>query len=90
MANNEVTAKSVFSKVITLFKGNKGFTGEVLDALEKATTASAAAIRGFGLETRVLLACDVSGSMQTPISPKSKILLYDIGLILAIASSIEM
>jgi 60 kDa SS-A/Ro ribonucleoprotein len=31
----------------------------------------------------VLIACDVSGSMQTPISANSKILLYDIALMLA-------
>ena len=67
-----------------LFKGqNKGYTGELLDALEKAVQASAANIKGFGYETRVLLACDVSGSMQTPVSAKSKILLYDVGLMLA-------
>jgi len=29
------------------------------------------------------LACDVSGSMQTPVSAKSKVLLYDVGLMLA-------
>jgi 60 kDa SS-A/Ro ribonucleoprotein len=63
--------------------GNKGYTGELLDALEKAVQASAANIRGFDHDTRVLLACDVSGSMQKPISAKSKVLLYDIGLMLA-------
>jgi hypothetical protein len=63
--------------------GNKGYTGELLDALEKAVQASAANIRGFDENTRVLLACDVSGSMQKPISAKSKVLLYDIGLMLA-------
>ncbi len=62
---------------------NKGYTGELLGALEKAVQASAANIKGFGHETRVLLACDVSGSMQTPVSAKSKILLYDVGLMLA-------
>ncbi|MEO3406380.1 TROVE domain-containing protein [Mucilaginibacter sp. CAU 1740] len=63
--------------------GNKGYTGELLDALEKAVQASAANIRGFDENTRVLLACDVSGSMQKPISANSKVLLYDIGLMLA-------
>jgi 60 kDa SS-A/Ro ribonucleoprotein len=62
---------------------NKGYTGELLDALEKAVQASAVNIKGFDHETRVLLACDVSGSMQTPVSGKSKILLYDVGLMLA-------
>ncbi len=64
-------------------RGNKGYTGELLEALEIAVQASAANIKGFDHETRVLLACDVSGSMQTPVSAKSKILLYDVGLMLA-------
>ncbi|HTJ50336.1 MAG TPA: TROVE domain-containing protein [Cyclobacteriaceae bacterium] len=55
----------------------------VLDALEQAVAHSAANIRGFGRDTSVLIACDVSGSMQKPISDKSKILNYDIGLMLA-------
>lgn len=62
---------------------NYGFTGELLDALENAVRATAASIKGFDYDTRVLLACDVSGSMQTPVSAKSQILLYDIGLMLA-------
>lgn len=63
--------------------GNKGYAGELLDTLEKAVKASAANIKGFDESTRVLLACDVSGSMQTPVSAKSKVLLYDAGLMLA-------
>jgi 60 kDa SS-A/Ro ribonucleoprotein len=55
----------------------------VLDALEKAVEQSAMNIRGFGSETSVLIACDVSGSMQKAISAKSKVLNYDIGLMLA-------
>lgn len=38
---------------------------------------------GFGKDTSVLLACDVSGSMQMPVSAKSSIMLYDVGLVLA-------
>jgi len=80
----KVPAQNLVKKLTTLMQGqNKGYTGELLDALEKAIQASAANIKGFGYETRVLLACDVSGSMQTPISAKSKILLYDVGLMLA-------
>ncbi|MGZ4007008.1 MAG: TROVE domain-containing protein, partial [Mucilaginibacter sp.] len=79
-----VPAQSVIKKLTALMQGqNKGYTGELLDALEKAVQASAANIKGFDCNTRVLLACDVSGSMQTPISAKSKVLLYDIGLMLA-------
>lgn len=70
-------------KLSAMLLGNKGYTGTLLDALEKAVQASAANIKGFDYETRVLLACDVSGSMQTPVSAKSKILLYDVGLMLA-------
>jgi len=75
--------KGLTKKLSALLLGNKGYTGELLDALEKAVQASAANIKGFDHNTRVLLACDVSGSMQTPVSAKSKVLLYDIGLMLA-------
>ena len=51
-------------------------------ALEKAVKASVANLKGFGDETRVLIASDVSGSMQQPISPKSQVMQYDIGLLL--------
>lgn len=54
----------------------------ILDALEDAVMASAQNIRGFDVNTSVVIACDVSGSMQKNISPKSKIMLYDIGLML--------
>ena len=78
-------AKGIVQKIGEVFSvnKNKGYTGELLDALEKAVQASAANIQGFDHNTRVLLACDVSGSMQTPVSAKSKILLYDVGLMLA-------
>nr|WP_294948431.1 TROVE domain-containing protein [uncultured Mucilaginibacter sp.] len=74
--------KSLTKKLGAVLLGNNGYTGQLLDALENAVKASAANIKGFGYETRVLLACDVSGSMQTPVSAKSKILLYDLGLML--------
>jgi 60 kDa SS-A/Ro ribonucleoprotein len=54
----------------------------VLNALETAVIASARNIKGFNEATRVLIACDVSGSMQKPVSAKSKVLLFDIGLML--------
>jgi 60 kDa SS-A/Ro ribonucleoprotein len=75
--------KGLTKKLSALVLGSKGYTGQLLDALEKAVQASAANIKGFDAETRVLLACDVSGSMQMPVSAKSKILLYDVGLMLA-------
>ena len=58
-------------------------TAAVLTALENAAKASAENIAGFGPESSVLLACDVSGSMQRPISRNSSVQLYDIGLMLA-------
>lgn len=51
-------------------------------ALETALQTSVQHIKGFDVNTRVVIACDVSGSMQKPISVKSKVLLYDIGLLL--------
>lgn len=60
------------------------YTTMVLNALEDAIAASAANIRGFKENTSVLIACDVSGSMQqVPVSAKSSICAYDIGLVLA-------
>ncbi|MEO0470911.1 MAG: TROVE domain-containing protein [Bacteroidota bacterium] len=54
----------------------------LLDALEQAILQSADNLPGFVGE-RILLASDVSGSMFQPISPKSKIQCYDIGLVLS-------
>lgn len=65
-----------------LSKINSGYASKVMNALEEAVKVSAANISGFDESTRVLIACDVSGSMQSPISPKSKIMNYDIGLML--------
>ncbi|MNS71741.1 TROVE domain protein [compost metagenome] len=61
---------------------NFKYTSMVLDALEDAVMASSQNIKGFDVNTSIVIACDVSGSMQQPISPKSKVLLYDIGLML--------
>ncbi|MGX7666531.1 TROVE domain-containing protein [Flavobacterium pedocola] len=58
------------------------YTSMVLDALEDAVMHSAQNIKGFNENTSVVVACDVSGSMQKPISKNSKVLLYDIGLLL--------
>lgn len=77
-----VPSAGLTRKLNTFLFGNKGYSGELLDALEKAVKASAVNIRGFDESTKVLLACDVSGSMQTPVSAKSKVLLYDVGLML--------
>jgi hypothetical protein len=55
-------------------------TDKILFALEEAVKISIENIPT--LNGDVLIACDVSGSMQTPISAKSKVERYDIGLLL--------
>lgn len=62
---------------------NNGRVGKVLDALETAVLNSAANIAGYDADTKLVIAADVSGSMQTPVSPKSKVQNFDIGLMLA-------
>ncbi|MCW3124559.1 MAG: ribonucleoprotein [Bacteroidetes bacterium] len=62
---------------------NSGAVARVLTALEKAVLYTAGNIKSFDAKTRIVIACDVSSSMQKAISAKSKILNYDIGLMLA-------
>jgi 60 kDa SS-A/Ro ribonucleoprotein len=62
---------------------NNGRVSKVLSALEVAVQHSAVNIRGFDAKTKVVIAADVSGSMQTVISPKSTVQNFDIGLMLA-------
>lgn len=57
-------------------------TATVISALEKAVIVSAENIKGYSKDTKVLVACDVSGSMQEAVSRRSSILYYDIGLML--------
>lgn len=58
-------------------------TPMVLQSLEDAMKGSAANITGFDAQTRTLIACDVSGSMWTPVSSRSKVRLLDVGIVLA-------
>lgn len=60
-----------------------GYTPAILSALEDAVVHSAKNIKGFGYDTSIVIAADVSGSMQQPVSARSKVQLYDIGLMLA-------
>jgi len=62
---------------------DNGRVSKMLDALEDAVLYSAANIAGYDDDTKVVIAADVSASMQKPVSAKSKVLLYDIGLMLA-------
>ncbi|HLP11788.1 MAG TPA: TROVE domain-containing protein [Flavobacteriales bacterium] len=59
-----------------------GYATMVMNALEDAVMISVKNMKGFDVSTRVLIACDVSGSMQHNVSAKSKIMYYDIGLML--------
>lgn len=66
-----------------LGKIDSPYLSSVLEALEKAVMVSARNIKGFDFDTSVVIAADVSGSMQKSVSPKSKVLLYDIGLLMS-------
>lgn len=59
-----------------------GYVSLIQQALEKALHASTANLRGFDVDTSVVIACDVSGSMQKTVSVRSSVMLYDIGLLL--------
>lgn len=58
-------------------------TSMLLTALENAVKVSVQNLEGFDADTRVLLAADVSGSMQCSVSPKSTVQNYDIGILLS-------
>ena len=58
-------------------------TTMLMNALEAAVKISACNIEGFDENTRVLLASDVSGSMWSPVSRKSTVRNYDIGILLS-------
>ena len=64
-------------------KVNSTHTATLMNALEAAVKNSASNIEGFDESTRVLLASDVSGSMWSPISQRSTIRNYDIGILLS-------
>ena len=89
LSNKEAVAKSKqlpfrFLSAYRELKGlPKGNVSKVLNALEEAVLQSAANIKGFDETTKVVIAADVSGSMQTPVSAKSKVKRFDIGLMLA-------
>jgi hypothetical protein len=62
---------------------NSVYTVKILSALELAAKASVENLEGFDANTRILLAADVSGSMQRPVSAKSTVQNYDIGILLS-------
>ncbi|RYZ56206.1 MAG: TROVE domain-containing protein [Sphingobacteriales bacterium] len=59
-----------------------GYAGLVQDAIEEALKTSVHNMKGFDEQTKLVIACDVSGSMQQRVSAKSAIKYYDIGLLL--------
>jgi len=62
-------------------ESNPSFSNsQVATALEEAVKISIENLKG--VEGKVLIACDVSGSMESTISPKSSVERYDIGLLL--------
>ena len=63
---------------------NSVYTAKILSALESAVKASVENLKGFDANTHVLLAADVSGSMQRPVSAKSSVQNFDIGILLSI------
>ncbi|MBL7978627.1 MAG: TROVE domain-containing protein [Bacteroidetes Order II. Incertae sedis bacterium] len=54
----------------------------IREALEQAVLTSTENLAGFDVETRICVACDVSGSMFQPVSRNSKVTLFDVGLML--------
>lgn len=54
----------------------------VMECLEGAIKISTENIKGFDPDTNILIACDMSSSMQDPIAKKSKVRQFEIGLVL--------
>ncbi|MEO8762816.1 MAG: TROVE domain-containing protein [Ginsengibacter sp.] len=71
---------SAYRELKELKNGN---TGMVLNALEEAVLPTTGNIAGYDSNTKVVIAADVSGSMQTALSARSKVQRFDIGLVLA-------
>ncbi len=71
------------ARLATKGTNREKFIAPILKALEKAVKYTADNINGFGENTRVLLASDVSGSMFRSISERSSVKNYHIGLLLS-------
>lgn len=89
LSNPEQVAKSkqlpfrYLSAYREIEKVDNVHTTMLMNALEDAVKCAAANIEGFDENTRVLLASDVSGSMRCPISHRSTVENYDIGILLS-------
>lgn len=55
----------------------------MLNALEEAAVASAASLNEFFADSKVMIACDMSGSMNHMLSSSSKMKFYEVGNLLA-------
>lgn len=73
-----------FSAYKEILKESGPYTNSILDALEIAVGHSAHNIPK--LEGTTLIACDVSASMEKPISKHSSVELYDVGIMLGMLS----
>lgn len=60
----------------------------ILNALEGAVKVSADNLP-FNDKDDIVIACDVSGSMQRQISPRSKVQNYDVGLVLGMMANLK-
>lgn len=63
---------------VASFKSSK-----LIDALESAMVASAENLEWFDKKSDVFVGCDLSGSMHTPVSEKSKMQMFEVGAVLA-------
>ena len=77
---DEIVNRSYETRVIKKYGEN---SIKVLQTLEAAVCHTAMNISGFDEDTRVLIASDTSGSMYQPISQKSSVMCYHIGLMLS-------
>jgi hypothetical protein len=59
------------------------FDRRVAEALEQAMTVAAQNIKGIDTDDRVMLVCDISGSMDNALSSQSKVKLYEVGIVMA-------
>lgn len=71
---------SAYKEILDIASPN---TTLVLNALEGACQVSAANITGFNPTSRVMLDCDMSGSMRHSISLHSKVQYYEVGIMLS-------
>lgn len=76
------SSRFTYEDVTEVTLKNKADVTIILEALDNAIKTSVENLKGFSREMNVMIACDVSASMMTKISPKSSIEMYDIGLTL--------